>query len=110
MTTLKSLKIALIATGSLIAASSLSAQAASGPGMGASLGNCYDIWINYCNENTSGYPNKCYGESLDMCDAHYKKSSTPLPPKTMKDLKAASLRHVKPAAAKTSFAPVKPTR
>lgn len=62
----KTAALTLAAGSLLLGASTLGASA--GPGMGSSLGECYNNWINWCNEKTSGYPNSCYDKSLKKCD------------------------------------------
>jgi uncharacterized membrane protein len=106
MSYLRSIAVTLAAAGSLVAASSMTASAA-GPGMGSNLGDCYNIWVGWCNDHTSGYPSDCYGKSLDKCDQEHAKSSSAIPGATLKAMKTTSLRKAKPVRVGT---PVKPQR
>lgn len=107
--TLKSLTrsaaFALTAGAMLFGATTLPASA--GPGMGNSLGECYNNWINWCNEKTSGYPNSCYDKSLKKCDQTHKANSSAIPLDQLQAMKAASLRKAKRVEA--SMAPVAAT-
>ncbi|MBD8893956.1 hypothetical protein [Roseibium litorale] len=95
--TLKSLTrsaaFALTAGAMLFGATTLPASA--GPGMGNSLGECYNNWIGWCNEKTSGYPNDCYTKSLKMCDQKHKQRSSAIPPAQLEAMKSTSLRKAK---------------
>lgn len=103
MTMRKTTIAALAAAGSLLA---VSAQAA-GPGMGGSLGECYNNWISHCNQHTAGYPNSCYTESLRKCDQAHKAAATQIPAVSLKAMKSASLRFAKKAPVKATFKPAR---
>lgn len=104
--TLKSLTrsaaCAFTASAMLLGASTLSASA--GPGMGNNLGECYNNWIGWCNDKTSGYPNECYTKSLKKCDQTHKARSSTIPPAQLEAMKSASLRKAKRVEA--AIAPV----
>ena len=89
----KTATFTLTAGALFLGASALSANA--GPGMGNSLGECYNNWIGWCNEKTSGYPNSCYTKSLRKCDQAHKNKSSAIPPKQLDAMKTASLRKAK---------------
>ncbi len=73
------------------------ANANAGPGMGSTVGECYNNWISHCNENTAGYPNSCYEESLDLCDEHHGAMTTTLSPTQLKAAKTTALTRAKRA-------------
>lgn len=81
-----------------------------GPSDGSTLGECYNNWISWCNEHTAGYPNSCYGESMDHCDGVHSASLAKIPGYQVKTMKTNSLRKAKRANAKLVTPTVTPVR
>ncbi|PVB61051.1 hypothetical protein [Labrenzia sp. 011] len=99
--------IALVVSGSVFLASTMTSMA--GPGNGSNLGECYNNWISWCNEHTAGYPNNCYGESLNRCDKIHKAMST-LPGYKVNSMKSTALRKAKRANTTLVAPTVQPVR
>ncbi|MTH97958.1 hypothetical protein [Roseibium sp. RKSG952] len=108
MTSLKTLALSITSAGLLSAAASVSAFA--GPSTGSSLGECYNNFINYCNEHTTGYPNNCYEESLNLCDQTHSAAISTIPAYKVQAMKKASLRQAKPARAQLKAPVLQPAR
>ncbi|MHA7772118.1 hypothetical protein [Roseibium sp. M-1] len=83
---------ALVSCGILLS-TTMASQA--GPSNGSNLGECYNNWISWCNDKTSGYPNSCYGESMDHCDGIHKASMTQIPGLKVQSMRASALRKAK---------------
>ncbi|WP_299816702.1 hypothetical protein [uncultured Roseibium sp.] len=99
--------IALVVSGSILLATTMSSMA--GPSDGSNLGECYNNWISWCNDKTSGYPNSCYDESLDRCDGIHSAISV-IPANKVKSLKSSSLRKAKRANTTLVTPTVQPIR
>ncbi|MTI42686.1 hypothetical protein JM93_00868 [Roseibium hamelinense] len=108
MSLFKTLGLTIATAGTLFAATLMSANA--GPGMGSSLVECYNNWINYCDEHTAGYPNNCYTESLNMCDETHSAAISEIPGYKVQAMKRNSLRKAKPARATLKAPAVNPVR
>ncbi|WP_310621725.1 hypothetical protein [Flexibacterium corallicola] len=84
---------------------------AEGPGMGSTLGECYNNWVSYCNEETggypAGYPEGCYGESLDLCDNHHNPKSAIFSPSQIQTLRTDSLSRAKRTQSRNDAPPTK---
>ncbi len=98
---------ALVSCGILIAATVTSHA---GPSNGSNLGECYNNWITWCNEKTSGYPNSCYGDSMDHCDGIHKASITQIPGVKAKSMRSNALRKAKRANVRMVPPTVQPAR
>ncbi len=98
--------IALIVSGSIFLASTMTSFA--GPSNGSNLGECYNNWITWCNDKTSGYPNSCYGEGMDHCDSIHKASMTQIPGFKVKSMRATALRKAKRSNAQLVAPAVQP--
>lgn len=81
-----------------------------GPSDGNSLGDCYNNWITWCNDHTSGYPNSCYGESLDHCDEVHSANISVIPGYQVKSMKTKALRKAKRSNARLVAPQVQPVR
>ena len=108
MTINKTYPIAIIISGSILIASTISSVA--GPGNGSSLGECYNNWISWCNDHTSGYPNSCYGESMDHCDGVHQASMTQIPGYQVKSMKSNAMRKAKRSNVRLVAPAVQPVR
>jgi hypothetical protein len=100
--------IALLVSGGILLSTTISSQAA--PSDGSNLGECYNNWISWCNEKTSGYPNSCYGESLDHCDGVHKASMTQIPGYKAKTMRTNALRKAKRTNTRLVAPVVRPVR
>ncbi|CTQ51629.1 hypothetical protein LP7551_00141 [Roseibium album] len=100
--------IALVVSGSIFFASTMISQA--GPSDGSTIGDCYNNWITWCNDKTSGYPNSCYGDSLDHCDSVHKASMTQIPGYQVKSMRTNALRKAQRSNARLSTPKVQPVR
>ncbi|GAB2183225.1 hypothetical protein [Roseibium sp. LAB1] len=100
--------IALLVSGGILLATTISSQA--GPSNGSSLGECYNNWISWCNDKTSGYPNSCYGESMDHCDGIHKSSMTQLPGFKVQSMRTNALRKAKRTNTRLVAPVVQPVR
>ncbi|TYC65274.1 hypothetical protein FMN63_22930 [Stappia sp. BW2] len=100
--------IALVVSGSILVGTTISSQAA--PSDGSNLGECYNNWISHCNATTSGYPNSCYGESLDHCDGVHGASMTQIPGYKAKTMRTKALRKAKRTNARLVAPVVQPAR
>jgi hypothetical protein len=100
--------IALVVSGGIFFGATMTSQA--GPGNGSTLGDCYNNWITWCNDHTSGYPNNCYGDSLDHCDSVHKTGMTQIPGYQVKSMKTNALRKAKRSNARLVTPTVQPVR
>jgi len=81
-----------------------------GPSNGSNLGECYNNWITWCNDKTSGYPNSCYGESMDHCDSIHKAGMTQIPGLKVQSMRAAALGKAKRANSRVVAPSPQPVR
>ncbi|WP_428686853.1 hypothetical protein [Roseibium sp.] len=100
--------IAFLVSSGIFLASTMTSFA--GPSNGSNLGDCYNNWITWCNDHTSGYPNNCYGDSMDHCDSIHKASMTEIPGFKVKSMRASALRKAKRANVKLVTPTVQPLR
>ncbi|MCX2722215.1 hypothetical protein [Roseibium salinum] len=99
--------IAALVAGGILVATTITSQA--GPSDGSNLGDCYNNWISYCNAETSGYPNSCYTESMDHCDAVHK-SISEMPGAKLKSVKTSALRKATRSDTRLIVPAVQPVR
>ncbi|POF31737.1 hypothetical protein [Roseibium marinum] len=100
--------IALIVSGGILLASTMTSMA--GPSNGSNLRECYNNWISWCNEHTAGFPNSCYGESMDRCDGIHKASVSGLTGLKVNSMKSTALRKAKRANTPLVAPTVQPVR
>jgi hypothetical protein len=98
---------ALVSCGILVS-TTLASHA--GPSNGSNLGECYNNWITWCNDKTSGYPNSCYGDSMDHCDSIHKAGMTQIPGFKVQSMRATALRKAKRADVRLTAPSVQPVR
>jgi|GEM_PF-1778793 len=99
--------IAIIVSGGILLAATIPSLA--GPGNGNNPGECYDNWIAWCGEKTSGYPN-CYTESMEYCDGIHKASLSRIPAAKVNSMKTNALRKAERANARPAAPVVHPDR
>lgn len=100
--------IAIVVSAGIFLGATVASKA--GPSDGSNLGECYNNWITWCNDHTSGYPNSCYGESLDHCDGVHKASIAQIPGGQVKSMKSTALRKAKRSNVRLVAPKIQPVR